>query len=384
MTLPAVVDARALVSRSIHMAAAANPVLRSREWRPEEFAFLERNLGRMSEFEISQHLPGRSQIAVHIMRERSNLPASTKTPGWKTANKWRGPLGIPDQRTIIGWVERDLVDGRVTEAQGGRRICMISEAAMRAFVLNPQNWVYFNPDQVRDAELKRMIKKQRRRWGDEWLTNRQAADLLTVRWGRPVDPKDVLRFIKLGRLDGKHLVNKDGRQEVNEIPGWSYWMVLRSQVETLEFQGNGVALSSWTEAADAFLVLAKAVGLSTLRIGRLMNKSHSLIEQRWNRLWELGKVEELARQWGPDVKVAVRSVAADWRCFRQHFPYLERAARRYKDGSPQEDDLHLLTTVLRAQAYAEGKDVGVKRNGLAKCVARIAQSLQDQGLQPYL
>lgn len=261
---------------------------------------------------------------------------------------------------------------------------MISEAAMRAFVLNPQNWVYFNPDQVRDAELKRMIKKQRRRWGDEWLTNRQAADLLTVRWGRPVDPKDVLRFIKLGRLDGKHLVNKDGRQEVNEIPGWSYWMVLRSQVETLKFQGNGVALSSWTEAADAFLVLAKAVGLSTLRIGRLMNKSHSLIEQRWNRLWELGKVEELARQWGPDVKVAVRSVAADWRCFRQHFPYLERAARRYKDGSPQEDDLHLLTTVLRAQAYAEGKDVGVKRNGLAKCVARIAQSLQDQGLQPYL
>jgi len=382
MTLPVVVDASALVSRSIQMAAVTYPVRRSREWRPDELFFLANNLGKMSEYEISLHLPGRSKNAVHIMRERSHLPATTKAPGWRSANLWREPLGLPDQRTIIGWVERGLVEGRVTEAQGGRRICMINDAAMRVFTLNPQNWVYFRT--VRDSELKRMIKKQRRRWGDEWLTNRQAADLLAARWGRPVDSKDVLRNIKLGRLDGKHLVNKDGRQEVNEVPGWSFWMVLRSQVEALEYQDYGTAVSGWTDAADAFLVLGKAVGLSSLRIGTLMNKSHSLIEQRRKRLGELGKVDGLARQWGPGVTVAAGIVAADWREFPQRFPCIEKAARRYKAGSPREDDLFLLSTILRAQAYASGKDPGVKRNGSAKCVSKIAQALRDQGLQPYL
>ena len=384
MTLPTVVNVGALVSRSIQMAAVAYPVNRSREWRPDELAFLEINLGKMSEYEISQQLPGRSKNAVHIMRERSHLPAPTKAPGWRSANRWREPLGLPDQRTIIGWIERGLVAGRVTEVLGGRRICMINDASMRAFVLNPQNWVYFNTERVRDRELKRMIEKQRRRWGDEWLTNRQAADLLAARWGRPVDSKDVLRYIKLGRLDGKHLVNKDGRQQVNETPGWSFWMVRRSQVEALMFHDYGTAVSGWTDAADAFLVLAKAVGLSSLRIGRLMKKSHSLVEQRWKRLWELDKVDELARRWGPDVRVVGGNVAVDWRKFRQHFPCIEKAARRYKAGSPQEDDLFLLSTILRAQAYASGKDPGAKRNGSTKCVSRIAQALRDQGLQPYL
>jgi len=377
-------DVSALVSRSIHIATVTQPVKRSRAWRPDELNFLIGNLGRMSEFEISQHLPGRSKNAVHIMRERRRLPAATKSPGWKSASKWSKLLGLKDQRPVSYWVRQGLVDGYVSEAAGGRQICMIQEASMRAFVLNPRNWVYFDPMSVQDAELKRMLEKQAKRWGDEWLSNRQAADLLASKWGRPVNSKDILRYINQGRLDAQHVVNKDGRQHVNDVPAWSFWMVRRSQVEALRYYGSGDAVSSWTEAADAFLVLARAVGLSDLRIEKLTGKHHSLIGQRWAKLQSSGKIEALAKQWGSGVVAKGGAVTADWRQFRERFPRIEKAAQRYLHGTSTADDRILLSTILRAQAIAHGKDPGVKQKGSAKCVGKIAHALLEQGLQPYL
>lgn len=350
-----VLNVSALVSRSIHVAARERKSTHGRTWRPDELAFLKNNLGRMSEYEIAQALPGRSKTAVHLMRERSGLPAMIKVPGMKSANSWREILGMADQRPIIAWVKNGLIKGRVTEAQGGRKICMIEDDSMRAFVLSPNNWVYFNPNGVKDAELKRMIEKQRKRWGDEWLTNRQAADLLTIRWKRPVCSKDILHMIKMGRLDGRHILNKDGRQHVNETPRWSLWMVRRSQVETMRYMRPGDALSGWTDAADSFLVLARAIGLSDLRIGKLMGKSHAVIGQRWKRLQELGRIRKIAREIGGGVKVSGRTVSANWRRYRRRFAFIEKAARRCSEGSANRDDRRLMDLVSKHAGQFRGR-----------------------------
>jgi len=143
---------------------------------------------------------------------------------------------------------------------------LIDRQAFRRWVLNPLNWPYFKPDQVRDPELKRMLAKRAARWGDEWWSTRQVADYHGVITG------DVKRYIVMGRLQAFQLpVSLSGRHFDRS---WSNHFILKSVAIQVKFVKRGKGhfeRSQFTPAADAWLLKARdELGMTFVHIGRTM------------------------------------------------------------------------------------------------------------------
>lgn len=234
----------------------------ARVWTPEEDDFLRKNLGYMTDAEMGQAL-GRTSVAVHLRWDRDlNLCGPSKAKDVITAHRAAELLGIDGHKTA-GWVDMGLIPGRIMA--GGRNIRLIDRTVFRRWVLNPMNWVYFKSDKVRDPELKRMLKKRAKRWGDEWWSTRQAADY------HGVDPKDVERYIKKGWLRSFHLPVSLGGREWHRK--WSNHFVLRSHAVAVTFRkGKGNHMPcKFTAAADRWLLYARDVlGFTFVHIGRTM------------------------------------------------------------------------------------------------------------------
>jgi hypothetical protein len=240
---------------------------KGRAWSEAEDQFLRDNLATLTDAEIGEQL-GRSETAVHLRWSRDlHLPSRSKDPSVLTGRRAAEMLGIENHK-ISGWMDMGLIPGHLMP---GKRIKfhtihLVDRQAFRRWVLNPANWVYFNPKKVRDPELKRMLKLRSARWGDEWWTTRQVADY------HGVDPKDVERYIKkLGRLHSFHLpVSLGGRQHNR---AWSNHFVLKSEAIQVRFhkgQGNHKPCL-FTPAADAWLLKARdQLGMTFVHIGRTM------------------------------------------------------------------------------------------------------------------
>lgn len=232
----------------------------ARRWTPEEDAFLRENLGYLTDAEIGQRL-GRSAVGVHIRWDRElALPGPSKDPGVITAHQAALVLGIDGHKTA-GWVDMGLLPGRVMA--GGRNIRLIDRTLFRRWVLNPMNWVYFDARKVTDPELKRMLKKRAKRWGDEWWSTRQVADY------HGVDPKDVERYIKHGKLESFRLPHSLGGREWDRK--WSNHFVRKSHAIAVEFYKRGKGnfpRSQFTPAADAWILKAyDELGMDSVAIG---------------------------------------------------------------------------------------------------------------------
>lgn len=238
----------------------------SRTWTESEDQFMRDHLALMTDAEIGQQL-GRSEIAVHLRWSRDlHLPSRSKHPDVLTGRRAAEMLGI-DEHKIAHWIDVGLIPGRLMP---GKRIKfhtihLVDRVAFRRWVLNPMNWPYFHADRVRDPELKRMLKKRAKRWGDEWWTTRQVADY------HGVDPKDVERYVKHGRLESFHLPVSLGGREWNRK--WSNHFVWRSHAVTVTFwkgKGNHKPCQ-FTPAADRWLLKARdKLGFTFVHIGRTM------------------------------------------------------------------------------------------------------------------
>ena len=334
---------------------------RSNRWRDDELRIVQSNLGKMSEEKIAEMLPGRSAGAVKIIRQRKGMPASTKVPGWTTANQAAMRLGLVDQRPVIQWVRDGLVKGR--RLKSSRTIWMINECSLKQFALNPMNWPRFNIHAVVDEKLSRLIALRQERWGDEWLTTRQVADMYGV------DSKTILTYIMRGRIPAIRIENRDGR---HANPKWANWFIRKSDVTGLTIYHHGNMQTLWTERADAFLLLAISAGIPPERIALLMKVSR---DSPRLRLAKLTKHEKMSN----------RFPIVDWREHRSRFPFLEHAAERYKRGQALESELSLLAYVLRRQYKAH--DIKVSRlHGRAsrEMVDKIATALRAHKIDPYL
>jgi hypothetical protein len=258
MSLDVAALAKFVVARSEYLREGA------RIWTPREDQFLRKNLGWLTDEEMGQAL-GRSAIAVHLRWDRDlGLPGPSKAPDVITAHKAASLLGIDAHKTAY-WVDCGLIPGRMMA--GGRNIRLIDRTAFRRWVLNPMNWVYFDPKRVQDPELSRMLKLRAARWGDEWWS--------TVRVARyhGVDTGDVKRYIAAGRLPSFRLpVSLGGRHTER---GWSNHFVLKSEAIKVKFnkrgKGNFEYPSQFTPAADAWLLRARdELGMTFVHIGRTM------------------------------------------------------------------------------------------------------------------
>ncbi|HJS17311.1 MAG TPA: hypothetical protein VJ785_01085 [Anaerolineales bacterium] len=262
---------------------------RSPAWTPAEDQFIRQNLGRMTDEEMGLAL-GRTAIAVHLRWHRDlQLPGPSKATNILTANTAARLLGIDSHKTAA-WVDLGLIPGRIMA--GGRNIRLIDRQALRRWVLNPMNWVYFDPKKVRDPELKRMLALRAARWGDEWWSTPKVAKYHGVATG------DVKRYITKGWLKSFRLpVSLGGR---NLDRKWSNHFVLKSDAIQVRFATYpGIRRDSlWTAAADAWILKARdELGMTFVAIGRTMKigkynytkRSNNTIMYRYHQLKALQK-----------------------------------------------------------------------------------------------
>lgn len=313
---------------------------RRRPWSLDEDDYLRRNLGFLTESQIARHLD-RSTDGVHIRAERYlRLPRPSKDPRYLTANQVARVLGV-DNHKPPSWIKRGILRGEVIPSDRGRVIHRVHKTAFLAWACSPKNWIWFNPDRVRDPRLRRLIELRKARWGDEWWSvNRVAAY-------HGVTNQDVERYIRLGLIHAVKAPRLDGRpngpgRSAPDCPRWSYGFILRSEAVRpgLVFikKGKGLTwhkLHYWSPRADAFILLAAAIGLPDTAIARLSGYPVKKAAYRRRTLIASGQAAEIIEtfrlpiQYRPAYPDAPAAVFADWFLHRRRFPCLRRAMCRF-------------------------------------------------------
>ena len=147
-------------------------VQRRTEWTPEETAFVRQNLGPMTYEEIGKTL-GRSGDAVKIRKARKMISAPSKRPGYLTGNQVARLFRV-DIHSVMRWHKRKIMPFEILP--GERGIMSVHIRTVYRWAVQPQNWIYFKADRVRDAHLRRLVALAQERWGDEWWTVGQVTD----------------------------------------------------------------------------------------------------------------------------------------------------------------------------------------------------------------
>lgn len=358
---PAVLVRRSSDPRAVAVLAGRVAPRRSYNvsWTPEEDAFLRRHNGWISDQEIGRRL-GRTRIAVILRRKRElRLPCPANIPLWLTGEQIAQGLSIDGH--LVAWlVDRGILPGHYLPYEDQRLTRVVDRVTLLRWMVNPLNWIYFKPDRVgakwgkawlkRHAhkydevfwqKARRLVLRRREGWDDEWLTPRQVAQLHGLT--DPEDHKFVNTAIRKGRLPATR---------------WSNWWILRSDATapglvlcTGRGKGRrGVDRGRYSPAADAFLVLAFAVGLNCNMIDPMMgNKKQA--DYRLRRLKEWSRIPKLIKAHALPVKYKRRTgdLFSDWREVKRRFPCIERAMGRLKNLEPMTHaDLCVARGVLRS------------------------------------
>lgn len=289
---------------------------KARSWTDDELEFLTRNLGYMEEMDIAAAL-GRSQLAVHLRWEKyMDLAAPSKHPDYITGNRIAKLIGC-DAHKVCSWIDRGMLPGEILP--GLRKIRRVRKTTLLRWLLSPKNWIWYDIERVRDLHIRRLLELKRERWGDEWWNTNQVAEY------HRVDVQDVKRYIKLGRIQGVQAPNLSGRDNAS----WAHWFVLRSEATRpdlvfLRGSGSGHELAEWSERCDAFMLLARAVGIPIRNIDLLTGWSAKRVDYRLRILHRTGKIPEILHRQGLNIQYRPQDGAlfADWREHRARFPYL--------------------------------------------------------------
>jgi hypothetical protein len=257
----------------------------------------------------------------------------------------------------------------------GRRVRMVRETTFLTWALKPENWIYFNLGKVNDAHLRRLLALKARRWGDEWLTPGQVARL------HGIDHRAVNKALHDGRLQGVK---------------WNNWRILRSQATAPGlrfFRGKGSATGDWPERADAFIVLATAVGLAPDAVAALMGGKRSRLAWTGKRvayrlavLKRQGRIPHLISEHDLTVAYARGRLFADWKDYRKRFPALAQAMKHLKAGQALDGaELSAVRRVLAVWATWH-RQAALTRSLVMPNFRQVGEALADlrtRGIDPF-
>jgi hypothetical protein len=363
-----------LIQSAVSGAMLQKPQAKAPRWSDDELSKIEKLLPFHSAHKVGEML-GRSSNAVKIIRQRKGIKASSKSEGWLTANQVRMLLGMADGRPVIGWIKKGLVLGHQIN---GDSTWMVHEISLRRWVTSPLSWAYFDSSGITDGNLAGLVKLAQKRWDDAWLSTRQVADM------KGTDTKAVLMAIKRGQLPGIHIQEKDGR---HAGAAWAFWAVKRSDAERWKYNAPAFDLM---DDMHAFMLLARAVGLSNERIGILCGLSGETINKRMRMIDEIRLVPKLIKNHKSlrfvSTGVPVVRVHADWRKCADQFPHVRRAFERYMSGRASTDDCYLITRILKVQIAASGRkcSVGALGKSSAETVTKLIAKMRRLGITPCL
>ena len=303
------------------------------KWTPEEDRFIEACMGSLTDDEIGAAL-GRTGPAVHVRRERElGLAVRSKRPDVMSTEQVAQGL-CKDGKSIHLLFDRGILPG--WRMPGVMEIRLVYKTRLLMWLTNPMNWCYFDPkrigkrtnrriSQVYDhafwAHARRLVKKRRKIWKDEWWSIGKVA-----------------RYHKLDHSFINHAIHKGRLKAVD----WGNWQVLRSHATDPSFKprawiskgGKGQhRFLKVAPAADAFMVVAQAVGLMYEEIGMLMGWKEKRVYYQLTRMHREGLVPKIIKQHGLKVGIdrETGKTFASWRVYAHRFPHL---ARKMESGRP--------------------------------------------------
>lgn len=349
---------------------------RSAPWTKEEEDFLRANLGWLTESEIAERL-GRSVNGVRIHWKRElRLVSPSRDPNWLPLNQVAILMGVPCAKTVARWVDKfNLLPARRLALN--RKTVAVWRGDLIRFATNPRNWLYFNPDRIIDAGIRRLVEYKRKRWNDEWWSVGQVAAYHGVTVGG---------------------VNKRIREGGLSAVDYGNWWVLKSHATDprLKFyRGKGSAETlPWSADLDSWCILARAVGLAFPTIAMLCGWESNRVDVRIRRMSSEHIQRTIDRAgvpvcYNPDTG----ALWADWRVVANRFPALTLAISRFHAGQTlSAAQLRLLADVLRswAQWYADTPDKKKRANKLnwhsslnRDTIQRYLEELQVWGLEVF-
>lgn len=281
-------------------------------WSAAEERFVTAYTGFYSDAELAAAL-GRSVAAVKIRRYRHlKIAGASRHAELMSANQIATALGI-DSHTAIKITDRGLIH---TWRYSEREMRLTRRVTFLRWAVNPLNWVYFirsarDTPRLGDAHLRRLIERQKTRWGDEWWSIGEVADY------HGVEHTDVNRYIQAGKLTGVK---------------WGNWWILRSEAlkpGLVFYKGKGAAQGKeWSEAADVFIITGVALGIMQIDLAALMGWTVKTVAYRLKTMRELGLVADLIAKYGLAIAYnpTTGDLHAEWADYGHMFP----RARRWK------------------------------------------------------
>lgn len=307
----AVAMSRSSNGRAAMLAAATgetvDPQANAAEWTPEDDAYLQRHLGRLPLAQIASNL-GRTESAIKIRWTRMGMEAPSKRDGEMVATEVGRRLGMCGKK-IIRLIDTGILPGRTLPGIKGIRV--VEERHLLRWLVQPRNFIYITSTRrIKDRRYRGLVQRAMARWDDEWLSTGQVARMHKVTTGA------VTKAIYEGRLPAVR---------------WQNWQVLRSDALELRFSTRSGLRMVWSEQADAFMVLASAIGLPWFLINQMMGTgtTYDLSWYRVTWLRDNGRIPALSKRHGLGID---GSGWADWRLHSQRFPGVTRAVRRFLAG----------------------------------------------------
>lgn len=249
---------------------------RSAPWSKEEDEYLQNNRPYMSQSEIARNL-GRSEYAVKVRATRMGFTSARHAPGYISANKIARLLNVDGHKPPT-WIDLGILEGEHFPYPG--RICRrVTISVFKRWLIKPISWVYFDVKRMQPGPLRRLVEKAQIKWGDEWLTTRQAGDILGC------DPKTIYQQIKMGRIYGYRAIGQDRRR----VFGWAHWYVLRSEIEQLIIpRGKGFSKAVWSPSLDATILrMRDDEGLEFTVIAQRLRMKVAKVSYRYHQLKDL-------------------------------------------------------------------------------------------------
>jgi hypothetical protein len=273
-----VIKARGGVLRSVVRTTPgllSNRNAKNLRWSKEEDAFINDSFGKLDMSEIGERI-GRSQNAIKIRQFRKGFRPATKQQGWMTAHQVCLLLGV-DSHTVPGWIRNGILPGEyIASTFENNKTLRVKIDDLKLWLTRPKNFPYVRVERMKPGYYRRLVEKAHERWGDEWLSMRQFADMHGIECTRLVSKK-MMR----GELPGVHIKHLCGRHEAN----WAYWFIRRSVAESWTRPRLTDVRIEWvTPAADAFLLKMNAEGVSAPEIARMMKQNAKTVDYRIRKL----------------------------------------------------------------------------------------------------
>lgn len=302
-------------------------------WTKEEDALLRACVGVLSDAEIGEML-GRTPEAVHLRRERDlGLTAPSKRPDEVTCEQIAQGLGI-DGKSVARLIDRGFLPGRRLPMKTVIRV--VSRQVLLRWMVNPMNWIYFKPARVgvlmprRECTkydrtfwryVRRLLALKRARWDDEWWSIGPVAKFFGV------NCKSVNQAVRRGQIPAVD---------------WGNWWILRSVATDPRYRIHsqkgtpGVSRLGWTERGDAFLLVARGLGIHWSAIEKMTGVKQATLHNRLSGLRGRGEIPNIIKRFRLKVKYHSRTggLSARYADHRGRFPILDRAVAKRSRGEP--------------------------------------------------